>query len=135
MKARPFPLSPAALLATLVLLASGCGDDVSSGKDWQVTNAADNFQFQVTAMENYSKHLEYVWTNTGTTASVNQACAITGGNATLTIKDAVGVTVYARTLKDNGTYATATGTSGSWLVVVELSKTDGTLNFRVQKSP
>lgn len=131
------PISPlAAILGlTLSLLATGCGDNVSSGKDWQVTNATDNFQFQVTAMENFSKRLEYVWTNTGTAASVNQACSITGGNATLVLLDGAGTMVYARSLKDNGTYASSTGTPGSWLVRIDLSKTDGTLNFRAQKGP
>jgi hypothetical protein len=122
-------------LGLLFLLGSGCGDTVRSGKDWQVKNAADTFEFQVTDMQNYSKILEYVWTNTGTTATVNQACSISGGNATLTVKDAAGTTVYARSLKDNGTYPSTAGTAGSWLIRVELSKTDGTLNFRAQKGP
>lgn len=119
----------------LLLLVTACSDNVSSGKDWQVSNVADNFQFQVTDVKNYSKTLEYVWTNTGTAATVNQACAISGGQAVLTIKDAAGATVYTRGLKDNGTYNTTAGTSGSWLIHVALTDTDGTLNFRVQKSP
>jgi hypothetical protein len=135
MKPHPLLRSGVAALAFLFLLASACSENVSSGKDWQVANNPDNFQFQVTGFENYSKHLEYVWTNTGTAASVNQACSITGGSATLTVKDAAGATVYSRSLKDNGTYPTLTGTSGSWLIQINLDKTDGTLNFRVQKSP
>jgi len=135
MKPSTFTRFAAVLGPLLLLFATGCSDKVSSGKDWQVANAADNFQFQVTALENYSKRLEYVWTNTGTAASVNQACSITGGTATLTINDGAGIRVYARSLKENGTFTTATGTSGSWLIRVDLSKTDGTLNFRAQKSP
>ena len=123
--------------AAVVLLsfAVGCSEDVSSGKDWQVTNATDNFQFQVTDMKNYTKVLEYVWTNTGTTATVNQACSIFGGSAKLIVKDAAGTAVYSRSLKENGTFPTTAGTPGSWLIRVELSDTDGTLNFRVQKGP
>lgn len=135
MKRRVLPHLPAILGLALLAMAAGCSDNVSSGKDWQVTNATDNFQFQVTAMQNFSKRLEYVWSNTGTAASVNQACSITGGTASLTLFDGAGTPVYMRSLRENGTYATATGTSGSWLVRVDLSKTDGTLNFRAQKSP
>ena len=124
---------PFLLFVSLLPLFAGCGETVRSGKDWQVANNPDTFQFQVTDMENFSKNLEYAWTNSGTSATVNQACSITGGDATLVIKDAAGATVYARSLKENGTDTTATGASGSWLILVGLSKTDGTINFRVQK--
>lgn len=133
MKTRSIPTVAAAFAA--LLLVSGCGETVRSGKDWQVTNAADNFQFQVTGVQNFSKRLEYVWANSGTAASVNQACSISGGSATLTILDSGGTVVYVRSLKDNGTYPTSAGTSGNWFIRVELNSADGNLNFRVQKAP
>lgn len=126
-----------AVLASVLLLvfASGCGSDpVSPGKDWQVTNAPDNFQFQATAMENYSKTVQYSWPNSGTSASVDQSSFVSGGMATLSIRDASGTQVYARNLGENGTFATAAGTAGTWTVTVTMSKTSGTLNFRAQKA-
>src|SRR5574338_170511 len=78
-------------IASLALLAvCGCGDKSSGGKDLQVANVADSFQFQVTDTQNYSHTYTYVWSNSGTSASVNQASSITGGDATLILKDGTG---------------------------------------------
>lgn len=118
------------LLATLL---AGCGKNSSPGKDLQVANAPDNFQFQVTSMENYSRGYTYIWSNSGTSASVNQACSISSGTATLSIYDASNALVYARDLRQNGTFPTTTGTAGSWRITLMLSDVTGTLNFRVQK--
>ena len=127
--------SPAVAGLLLLVLVSGCGSDpVSPGRDWQVNNAADTFQFQATAMENYSKTLQYTWTNTGTTASVDQSCSVTDGSATLAIRDANGTLVYSRNLGQNGSFPTGTGAAGNWTLVVTLSSTTGTLNFRAQKA-
>ncbi|HET9950609.1 MAG TPA: hypothetical protein VFS09_02315 [Candidatus Eisenbacteria bacterium] len=125
------------LLAPLTLLAlfavGGCGDDSSPGKDLQVANVADSFQFQVTDTKNYSHTYAYTWANSGTAATINQASSITGGDATLVLKDSAGATVYSRSLKQNGTFTTATGAAGNWTIQVLASKVSGTLNFRAQK--
>lgn len=124
----------ATLSVTLALVAAGCGSDpVSPGRDWQVSNAADTFQFQATAMENYSKTLQYSWSNTGTTANVDQSSSVTDGSATLTLRDANGTQVYSRSLGQNGSFTSAAGATGTWTVTLTLSKTTGTLNFRAQK--
>lgn len=99
----------------------------------QVTNMPDDFQFQATAVENVTATEQYVWQNTGTSANVNQACAITSGSATLTIFDADTVQVYSQSLTANGTYATSVGTTGNWLIRVQVTNCYGTLNFRAQK--
>ena len=99
----------------------------------EITNATDNFQFQVTAISNVSQTLRYAWNNTGTVANVNQSCSMTGGTATLTITDASGNQVYSRNMSDNGTFVTSTGIAGSWTIQAVLSKCSGTLNFRAQK--
>lgn len=99
----------------------------------QINNAQDNFQFQATGVKNVSGTYQYVWSNTGTSANVNQACAITSGTAVLTIFDADTVQVYSRNLTDNGTFQTNPGTTGNWIIRVVLSHCYGTLNFRVQK--
>jgi hypothetical protein len=123
------------LAGAALLFLAGCSDPVSPGKDLQISNVTDSFQFQVTDMKRYTRALSYSWMNTGTIAAVNQACSITEGTAILTIRDANGTQTYSRNLSDNGTFDTAAGTSGSWTIELALSKTTGTLNFRVQKKP
>ena len=121
-----------------VVLAGACGSTnnaLSPRFQPQVNNATDNFQFQTTGITNVTQTLEHVWTNTGTSANVNQACSITAGTATLRIFDEPGNLVYDRDLRDNGTFVTAFGPAGNWRIRVILSNTDGTLNFRVQKRP
>lgn len=129
-KAPPFP----AVAAFLVLFAvGGCGDDSSSGKDFQVTNVADNFQFQVTDTKNYSHTYAYTWANSGTAATVNQSSSVSGGDATLILKDNTGTTVYTKSLKQNGTFTSTAGVAGNWTIQLIANKVSGTLNFRVQK--
>jgi hypothetical protein len=124
----------AALLVGATLLW-GCGEKSSAGKDLQVTNAADNFQFQVTAMENYTKTYIYTWANTGDSANVDQSCSISGGKATLSLHDNAGTLVYARDLRANGSFPSGSGVAGSWRITLTLTDLTGTLNFRVQKRP
>ncbi|HSQ60800.1 MAG TPA: hypothetical protein VLT84_10270 [Acidobacteriota bacterium] len=107
---------------------------MSPGQDWQVNNAPDTFQFQATSMENYTKTLQYSWSNSGTTASVDQSCSVTDGTAALSIRDANGTQVYVRNLGQNGSFPTAAGVAGTWTLTLSLSKTTGTLNFRAQKA-
>lgn len=121
------------LLVALAALSIGCGDDTSAGKDLQVQNAQDTFQFQVTDVRQYSHTYEYTWANSGTAASVNQACSISGGTVTLLIYDDAGALVYARDLKQNGTFPTSAGSAGNWRISVVLHKATGNLNFRAQK--
>lgn len=129
-----FVLFTPALAFLLLLLSFGCGENATSPQfQPEITNATDNFQFQVTAINNISQTLSYSWSNTGTVANVNQSCSITGGTATLTIQDASGNQVYSRSLSDNGTFVTNTGTTGSWTIQLILSRCSGTLNYRVQK--
>ncbi|MGE5327520.1 MAG: hypothetical protein ACM3NO_10815 [Deltaproteobacteria bacterium] len=124
------------LFALSLLLTSCGGGNVLSPKfQPQVANLTDNFQFQATGVTNVTQTLNYTWQNTGTAASVNQATTVTGGGATLTIFDAGGTQAYTRSLADNGTFATASGTTGNWRINVVLSGYSGTINFRVQKNP
>lgn len=99
----------------------------------QVANATDNFQFQTTAVTKVTQTLNYTWQNTGTQATINQACAITQGTATLTIRDAAGTQVYQSSLASNGTFQSTAGQAGAWTIVVAVNNLSGTLNFRVQK--
>lgn len=129
-----------AIVASAMLMTSlgllGCSDNpVSPGKDLQVANVADNFQFQVTALQNYTKTYQYAWTNTGTVATVNQASSLTGGSAVLVVRDNAGTQVYSRSQAENGTFDTAAGVTGSWTITLVTNKATGTINFRVQKKP
>lgn len=135
MKVQLVPFRIARVLPlVLVILLFACKEKVTSPQfQPEITNAVDNFQFQVTGINNISQTLRYTWQNTGTFADVNQSCSVSGGTATLVIQDAAGKQVYSRNLSDNGTYVTSTGTTGNWTIQLVLSRCSGTLNFRVQK--
>lgn|SRR5574341_1206183 len=133
------------VLTTLILLVGGCGKKSTNTLapfQPQITNLTDDFSFQATAVQNVSGVFQYVWLNTGTTATVNQACSMTSGTATLKIYSDTTLTnlVYQRNLAANGDSLSSAGTAGSWLIRVELSGccrtgpgADGNLNFRVIK--
>lgn len=117
-------------------LFAGCGDETTSpGVGLEITNVVDNFQYQVTNVKRYTRQTTYTWENTGAVASVNQASTVTHGNVTLTLLDANGTQVYARSLADNGTYTSASGVAGSWTIRLDYSDASATVNFRVQKAP
>lgn len=124
------------LLLSLALLGAGCdaGTNVIGPENQlEVTNAPDNFQWQVTALSKVTQTLTYTWAHTGTTANVNQSSSLSGGSADLRVLDATGKEVYSSSLATNGTSQTAAGTAGNWTIRVSLAKAGGTLNFRVQK--
>lgn len=118
-----------------VLLAA-CGDKTTGpGRDPEIINATDNFQYQITDIQDFSGAHVYSWQNTGTTATVNQSTTVTGGTATLIIRDANGTQVYNRSLAENGTFSSSAGTAGIWTVRVVYVGADATVNFRVDKGP
>lgn len=122
--------------AGLVLLGvavGACSSNTSPGIHPEINSAADNFQFQVTAVTNYSGTLSYSWLNNGTSANINQATTITAGDITLQLFDASGRQVYSQSLTANGTFVSTAGTPGNWTVRVTFMNASGTLNFRVQK--
>ncbi len=125
----------AALLA-LAAFACGGGNPLDpTANQLQVNNAADNFQWQASNLDNVSQTLTYSWSNTGTKAHVNNSSTVTSGTATLTIKDGGSAQVYSGSLTDPSV-DTQAGTTGTWTIVVKLSGvTSPALNFRVQKTP
>lgn len=120
-----------------VALTVTCSSDnlIGPANQLQVTNATDDFQWQVSNLSNVTQTLTYSWTNTGDSASINQASSLTGGTATLTVRGPTGTQLYQSGLQNNGTFPSIKGTTGTWQIEVVLSETDGTLNFRVQKAP
>ena len=129
-----FGLMLPAMLALASLVA--CGGDTVLGPDnqLQVGNAADNFQWQASNLSGVTQTLNYTWSNSGTVAHVDHSSSITGGTATLTIKDAASAQVYTGSLA-GASADTGAGTAGNWTIEVRLSGVTGTLNFRVQKKP
>jgi len=123
-----------ASLAVSVLLLSGCSNkNPLAPFQPEIVNNPDNFQFQVTAAKNVTTTINYTWQNSGATASVNQACSIQNGAATVTLLDANGTQVYTKGLEANGTYPSTSGITGAWTIRVVLTGLSGALNFRVQK--
>ena len=120
--------------AVMILILAGCSDNKSLNPfQPEIINNADNFAFQATAVKNVSTTLQYTWSNSGDSAKVNQACAITGGSATVTLLDDGGTQVYTNSLASNGDFFSSLGVPGNWTVRVVLSHLSGTLNFRAQK--
>jgi hypothetical protein len=119
-----------------LLVACGNGANIiGPSNQLQVTNAADDFQLQVSNLNNVTQTLQYAWANTGDSASINQATVITGGTATLILRGPDNVIVYQSDLNANGTFESSLSTAGSWLIELRLRKADGDVNFRVQKAP
>ena len=121
------------LVAACLTLAA-CSDPVTApGRDPEIINATDNFQYQISDIRGFTGTQVYTWQNSGTTAKVNQAAAISSGSATLVIRDANGTQVYGRSLGDNGTFVSTAGVAGAWTVSVTYASVDATVNFRVDK--
>jgi len=119
------------------LLVTGCGESstgIGPENQLEVMNAVDQFQFQLTALDDVSDRRSYDWENTGTQASIDVSQAITGGSAILTILDGEGTVLYEADLADDADGITPAGVSGTWRITVVLAGTTGTFNFRVQKT-
>lgn len=123
----------AALASAAVLAACGGSNATAPRYQPQVVNLTNDFAFQVTALNNVSDDIQYVWRNDGTTANVNQSPSNLSGTVTLVIVDAAGTQVYSRSLAQNGTFTTTAGAAGNWTVRVHFSNASGAVNFRLQK--
>ena len=124
------------LLAAVTVLAIGCSDSnlIGPANQLEVTNAVDQFQFQLTDLADVDDTRSYTWENTGTQATIDVSQAITGGSAILTITDADGTSMYAEDIADDNDTTTPVGVAGMWRIEVRLESVTGTFNFRVQKT-
>ena len=120
-------------MCALATVACDDGNPIGPANQPEIANLQDDFQFQASNLSNTTQTLTYTWQNSGTTANVNQSGQISGGSATLTIRDGSGTQVYTRSLATTGTFTSASGTSGNWRIEVRLDSVTGTVNFRVQK--
>lgn len=121
----------------IFLLVSGCSDStnlIGPSNQLEVTNATDQFQFQVSALDKVTDSRTYTWQNTGGSATLDVSEEITGGSVVLTIRDADGQVVYDGNLAQSGNGTTSQGAPGSWTISVVLTEVTGTFNFRVQKA-
>lgn len=135
MRAAPLAAFLASAFLALAFLA-GCGgsnNTLAPKFQPEVANNIDNFQFQATGLTGVTQTLVYTWRNTGNQASVDQSCAITGGTATLSLRDSTGTQLYSRSLTESGSFPSTAGLAGAWTIRVTLNKVKGTLNFRAQK--
>jgi hypothetical protein len=121
-----------AIAGLAILFAAACSDSTTALENVEVSNQTDTFQFQANAAD-VTETLTYNWSNTGTSANVNQSGTLTGGAATLTIMDDAGTQVYTRSLAETGTFETDAGVTGTWVIRVQLNGASGALNFRVEK--
>lgn len=122
----------------LVTFALGCGGGgstpVQPQYQPQIVNKPDSFSLQLTGVNDGTGTLIYGWSNSGTAATVNRACAISAGTVTLTLTDSAGATVYAGALNGmSGSVPTSAGAAGTWNVRVDFAHATGTINFSAQK--
>ena len=113
--------------------AGGCSSNPLAPFQPEINNATDAFQLQATGVSGVTSTQTYSWNNTGTRATINHSTTTSAGAAQLTIRDAAGTVVYTKALAPSLNEATATGTAGTWTIVLTLTGYSGTLNFRVQK--
>jgi hypothetical protein len=64
---------------------------------------------------------------------IDKSGVLTSGTARILIFDKNNTNVYTGDLQVTGSAVTTAGVAGLWKIRLELSKYDGTLNFRVQK--
>jgi len=133
------PLRRLSIAMMMIMLAAlnACSDDNSPtvpGIEPEIVNNVDNFQFQTTAIQNYSGTLVYTWSNTGTAAVVDQSSSVSSGSVTLVLLDADGTQVYERDLSLDGSTESNSGVAGDWTIRVVCQSLSGTLNFRADKS-
>ena len=122
-----------ALAGALIFLVGCSNKNPLAPFQPEIVNNPDNFQFQVTAAKHVTTSIDYHWQDSGASASINQACSIQNGTATVTLLDANGTQVYTKGLEMNGTFSSTSGATGLWTIRVTLTDISGSLNFRVQK--
>ncbi len=123
------------LIAATMIALAGCGVDRVTDPRFEpeIVNSVDNFEFQSTGMEDRTETLQYVWQNTGTTATAYWSTSLTGGSGLLTVLDATGAELFSAPLTTESAGSTNAGTAGAWTIRVLLTNASGTINLSVQK--
>ena len=116
-------------------VASGCGTNgIGPENQLEEQNAPDNFEFQVSALDNVTDTRSYTWQNSGTAATIDISQSITAGSAMLTIRDADGTVMYEEDVAQDNDTSTPDGVAGAWTIEIDMEGVTGTFNFRVQTS-
>jgi hypothetical protein len=125
--------APRTLLA-LALLAA-CDTRVTTEPEYQpqIINIRNDFAYQVTGLAEFTSDVVYSWQSDGSAATVIQAPNVLTGDATLFIADGSGAQVYQRSLAENGTFATAAGTAGTWTVRLKFAEASGDATFHITR--
>jgi hypothetical protein len=126
-------LKPLGLAVTLALAMIACSSDPLDPFQPEINSATDNFQLQATSVTGVTATRSWSWSNTGTRATINHSTTTTAGSARVSVRDAAGTEVYAKTLVPSLNETSSAGTAGAWTIVLTLTGYSGTLNFRVQK--
>jgi hypothetical protein len=122
----------AALLGAWFLLGAGCAGTQKAGNDFQVTNRSDFFEFKIGTAKTFTMSQNYAWWNPDSSAAVRQDSGIQGGEALVEIRDADGVVVHSKNLREQGTMVSLKGKPGMWSVKVTLDKASGLVRFQVE---
>jgi len=126
----------ATALAVLALVAACNDGPTAPGIQPQITNVADAFSYQVSAIQSFTGTYNYTWQNTGTLAQISHSSdAGATGTATLVVRDASGTQVYSGQLVSSGQPVSApAGVAGAWTIrVVYSNYSNAQVNFAVLK--
>jgi len=128
-----FVLGSSVLLAAMFL--TGCASTKPTvARDLTVMNNPDNFSLHIGSVQNFSYKTTYSWENSGTKASVRQASSIAEGVANLEVRDAAGLVVHAKSLRESGSFTTFEGKPGTWKIHFVLNDATGSVTFEVRRS-
>jgi hypothetical protein len=86
----------------LSALNNGAGVRKVGGNDFQVTNRSDFFEFRIGTAKTFTMSQNYAWWNPDSSASVRQDSGIQSGEALVEIRDADGVVVHLKNLREQG---------------------------------
>ena len=122
-----------AIMLVAVTGAAACGGGDATGPDdvLQVVNNTNDFSFELDDVPDYSGTLRYQWSNSGTTADIDIEVAASAGIGTITIQDADNAEVFTGDIRQAGSFTSAPGRAGDWIINVILVRVAGPIRFRV----
>lgn len=122
------------MLAIAVLGSAACANGpAATASEVRITNTTDLFQYGALSLAGRKDSASYTWQNTGPRAQVEVSPALSGGGATLTIRDAVGTILYQEDVRDDIDALSAPGTPGAWNVRIDFENTVGSFTFTLTK--
>lgn len=121
------------VIVAIALLLSGCASTRQVARDLTVMNNPGEFSLHIGSIDNFSHRVTYKWENRRTKATVRQASSITDGVANLEIRDAAGLVVHAKSLREQGSFITFEGRPGAWKIDLILEHAGGSVTFEVRE--